>query len=396
MSDLQSYSAMQAPDGGDEEFEFELDESEIAGKKIMDMLSEKALGDDAAMELKDVGADTWGVMLYVVCKDIGDIVEGQVSCARMFRVLFSCLAMVMNLGLQFSILYWVFSFVVNPSVAVIQKNYATFHTMCYDADGMYNEKRCGDFGMSTKQELCQAGLSQQVFLGGILFLWTLAMLTEFRENFNLQRHISQIAHLPAGIQHTEQVLGRDDEGEISYLLIALNPVSRAVLYVIVVVPKYLVILFLTLLGWRWLASSENFSDLILNSLALQFICTIDELIFSSVFPEKMVEKISGLKLAYPKVEFLDAEEKEAAHEKEILFLYGRSLCFTVCAALCLCVYISFFQSVLPGYSYDLAGFCARLSKQELLCKFLDKDCFPMGPKTAARMLGSIGSAVGEI
>jgi hypothetical protein len=226
-------------------------------------------------------------------------------------------------------------------------------------------------------------MTQLGFLASILFLWSLAMLMEFREIFNLHRHLHSIPNLPANIAHSEQVLEKDEAGQISYYLVAFSPVTRHLIYSIIIIPKYVICALLTFIGWRWLSASESFADLILNSLALQFVVTIDELIFASVFPERMTEKVSALKMAVPREQFATEEEKLEQDNYEIRRVYARSVLFLIFIVTLLGAYLVYLQQVIPGYQWDLKKPCASFHDggNSLICPFLSgKDCFPKGPK----------------
>merc|ERR1712176_1299685 len=54
------------------------------------------------------------------------------------------------------------------------------------------------------------------------------------------------------------------------------------------------------MGMIWLSATESFSELILNSLALGFVITIDDRLFCALLPEQFREDMLKVKIRYPK------------------------------------------------------------------------------------------------
>jgi len=331
----------------------------------------------------DCPSDAWGCLLFVIVKDMGDLMACEVSPQRIFRMVFSFVALFVNLALQGAILYWVFEFVLSPDVARIQSNYGSFHAECFDKAGVFNVTRWDkDFSSMVKDQLCHSALSQPAFLFGILFLWTLAMLAEFRENLRLHRHIKGIPALPPAMSGADQVIEVDNGDFVrsqTLFVVALSPNTRRFIYLLIIIPKYLIVFILTFIGWKWLSASENLSDLILNALALQFVVSIDDLMFYSVFPERMAERVAALKLAIPAPDFDTDEDRETAQNHEICVAYVRSVVILGISLGLLWVYFYFFFDLIPGYDGDLASICAQFYQSEKpSCGLRRKGCFPMG------------------
>lgn len=362
----------------------DLDEDEIKGFETMRMLANIALGDDESKKtLYDTPCDTWGVIMYIVTKDVGDLALGDISGAHIIRLTFGFVSMLGNLFLQFILLFYTFQYVVNPQVASLQRHYQLFHAQCFDVNGVFNQS-AWEHDFAHKEELCHAGMSQLAFVSCILFLWTLAMLAEFRENLRLHRHVGQIPDLPPGVTYADQVVEKDDAAQMELYLVALSPLTRGLLYGFIIIPKYIIIAALFFIGLRWLAATESFEDLILNSLALQFIVTIDDLIFVSVFPETMNMRVQALKLAVPVQEFANEEEEAAEKKKATVTNYLRSTLILFAALGFLLVYIMKFQRVLPDFADDLSSHCHTYVMQRNappcggLFGLSGAECFPYG------------------
>jgi hypothetical protein len=243
-------------------------------------------------------------------------------------------------------------------------------------------------------------MAQPDFLFCVLCIWTLAMLQEFRENFKLHRHIMSQPALPSTIVSHDQVIEVDETGRRAYLLVALTHTSRMLVYVLIIIPKYLIIVVLLIVGWEWLSAAESLENLIINSLALTFITTIDTLIFNSVFPERLHDKVDALKVINPVKQYDSKKEREHDQHSLMTFYYCRSAVFVILAGIALCLYVFFFQDVIPGYMLqykaDLKDACAQHDQAERpKCSgFLHNDCFPYGPQT--RLLQAVAPSSLEI
>merc|ERR1712187_798778 len=110
----------------------------------------------------------------------------------------------------------------------------------------------------------------------------------------------------------------------------------------------MVVVLLTFSGCIWLLVSERVADLILNSLALGFVTTVDELIAHCFFPSYFQEILKGACFAAPE----DENEKDPALLKQ-----KRMKASLRSFALLICVYgmtefLVRMQPILPNYSND--------------------------------------------
>lgn len=375
-------------DGYDEYEDYDEADFQDAKEDMMAICDPVMSGDATLVTKHDTPNDTWGVFVLVLVKDFGDLWSCRCRADKIIRLTFATLALAANIFLQIAFLKWVFQRIVSPQVATTQQKYYNFRTKCFNTDGTFNEAVWESY--PGRDELCQAGIANQTFITSILFLWTLQMLSEFRENFDLTRHIHNIPSLPAGIRLVDQVVEHAVDGTKEFCLVALHWTARLTIYVFVIIPKYGIIFFLLWTGYRWLSASCSVSDIILNALALAFITQIDNLIFMAVFPERMKESVTNTKLCVPQDQYETKEEKEYAEKMTIFLFYGRSFAMVAVSMIILTSYIEFFQSVIPEYNGDLTDHCRALPKAVPECapsffRSSSIDCFPYGPQpTVAR------------
>lgn len=158
---------------------------------------------------------------------------------------------------------------------------------------------------------------------------------------------------------------------------AFTRAVRVLIWVVILIPKFFICVYLGLMGGRWLFASTSLQDLILNSLALAFILDIDGLLFKALFPEKMSDKISGITFAPPDL----SDHSTASNHREVMISYVRSFIFLVCSIAAVAVYFMF-QQALPGYDFltdDIHTAChAADVASSLVCQPFEQDCFPYG------------------
>jgi len=307
---------------------------------------------------------------------LSDIVACKSKSWQPIRLLFAFGCLVTNLVLQFMLLFWVNEFVVNRSVNAMQTQYVHYHEQYFSKDGRFLEQAWANRDMLGDSALCEAGISNPGFLWGVLFLWAAKMLAEFRQVQRLHKHISNLPKLPAHLGVDHMVAESDDN---TYVIVGLNPVTRLSLYLLIILPKFLINVILLYIGSRWLTATLQFGDLILNALALEFIVNIDELILESFFPERMKFQIDDTKFGLPRPPQALHSPEEA---NQLMWDYTTSMILVVFIALVMYVYLVYAQQVLPGYSHDIHA-CPQFMSEVYTpkCGFLAKDCFPYGHRS---------------
>merc|ERR1719217_1419415 len=74
---------------------------------------------------------------------------------------------------------------------------------------------------------------------------------------------------------------REDDSEV---IVRLVLSVRWGLYLFLILPKLIISVSLLLLGSMWLTATDDYADLVLNAVALEFIILVDEVIFDAMFP----------------------------------------------------------------------------------------------------------------
>ncbi|CAE7231526.1 unnamed protein product [Symbiodinium sp. CCMP2592] len=111
-------------------------------------------------------------------------------------------------------------------------------------------------------------------------------------------------------------------------------------------PRIAATMLLNYLGCRWLLSTTNLEDLFLNSLALEFMVILPELLYNSFATTR------GRKLT--EATMLTAGDPAAMPKGTSLVI---SLIWVAVAVVWVYLYMVYLQSVLPGYNWDVRPVC---------------------------------------
>merc|ERR1719215_924451 len=117
----------------------------------------------------------------------------------------------------------------------------------------------------------------------MIALWWMTMLYEIRECERLGRIL---VHLKSSVSSTVTKVVDGDER-----IIQLACPVRYALFFLVWLPKTFIACVLLVIGTMWLAATGSVVDLILNSVALQFVVEIDETLFGAMFPGSVADRM---------------------------------------------------------------------------------------------------------
>jgi len=327
-----------------------IDFSELAGQVVRTGLD----GDDRWGEESTVPEDVYGLITVTITKEITELLMrlriGAPVKLSVIRLSLAFAMMVMNLGLQLGICAYTRAYICNASVRLVQYNFRHFRSHVFDASGSPDLAKWQAYEL--KEEICGMAISKSLFCYTILFLWTCTMLCELR---TAQRILSTVYHLPSCTLASEMLAFQDHiafEGRCC--IVGLTRWARSLLYLLVVLPKFVISCFLLHIGSRWLISG-SFSDMILNSLALGFVIEIDDLLFATMVPITQQTQVINTKFFF--------EEKKVAHLREVderhLKAYKRTGFYMGFALVYLLVYMRYVQSVLPPDLAEVRQLCSE-------------------------------------
>lgn len=328
-----------------------------------------------ATDLHELNPDVWGACMFTVLKDLPDITEGHFTYQNVVRFLYSLFCACLNLALQIGLVCGVILFVTMPSVRTAQDAYHTFHKEAFE-NGTFSSERFDAMDDDTKESVCSLALSNVAFLRAVLFLWVSNCAGNLRTILKKMGMVHGLPTLPKGISTADMMIEEEDD---SCKTVSLTAGFRFAVWLLVLIPEFLIFLCLSVFGCIWLTATESFSDLILNSLALGFVVEIDELIFEAYLPVTFQERLAKWTIAMPQVsdDLLDQATKEVREGQTFRRNYIVSAVMLT-GVLCFIEIFLRFQPVLPYFENDLKDHCweYRNEASNPECMPWMNDCFP--------------------
>eukprot|EP00811_Abedinium_folium_P030733 NODE_4945_length_1827_cov_14.175882.p1 GENE.NODE_4945_length_1827_cov_14.175882~~NODE_4945_length_1827_cov_14.175882.p1 ORF type:complete len:369 (-),score=68.96 NODE_4945_length_1827_cov_14.175882:587-1693(-) len=341
-------------------------EPEVSGDEIDEE------GDDV-----DLPEDMYGAVMYSAIFDFFEILTGRNHNGldlrlNILRLSFVVLILTVNYLLQLGLLYWIYVYVVGPSVHLAQRIYRDYHREIYTKEGQFIWEAWEEWDHYSKSEVCGIAFGSYFFMFAIQWLWVVTMVNE---NNKTEQLLADIRAVAITTDANQMIDSEESDGKVRVK--RLTPFVRFFLIAIVIIPKFVVGFSLLVVGVTWLTATDDFSDLILNAIALEFVVGIDNLLYEAMLPKSVVQAIQNTKL------FIRAK-KQTKREKEadVLWHFVKSTGWVVFSVATVYLFLGHGQyipyaGVFPGYAHDTACpiFNAKMSKR--LCTS-DKDCFPYG------------------
>lgn len=328
---------------------------------------------DSEGEEHPLDQDIYGAAIYSMIRD-GEALAAwnthDIWAARsnLVQFLFVMVALITNYTCQSMLLMYSFTMVINPLERGIREVYSRFRRQCY-IDGAFSWGSWADF--LEKEELCNIALSKPDFLAAILWIWTLTMFEELKK---IEHQTRVLLSIPVTSNPHKMVSRDEDLGTLR--IKRITPLLRGVLIGTVVVPKVLLMVFLTMAGFVWLTSTDLFADLILNAVALVFVIHIDEQIYLALLPNELKAHMAGTVLWSPR----KPEKTPEEHHAEVTAELTKTIVMLVSSIVIVALYLGpgqWFFPILPGFNGDIDILCKeRRAIRQPICQENDPDCFP--------------------
>jgi len=327
----------------------------------------------------DLDGDVYGAGIFSIVCDTTEIishndVDQLAFCTNWSRLSFTVLSLCINYVIQFALLYCAWVYLVTPAVRNIQLIYGKFHAEVFENDGAFNRTKWATWLDDDRHALCNLPFTNgypAVFI--ILSLWWMTILFEFRKTYKLLRNIIMVRPT----RNLDHQLKHDDDGRARRILALVKPIRWA-LYVTICGGKLLISVQLAITGTVWLCASADYSELLLNSVALEFIILVDETIFNAMFPEVMKDNLRKAKL------FICMDTSIAPERRRLTRELREGLAYYLFIVLFVWFYLGAGQDlpligVLPGYMNDAS--CPEYWRKMSMpvCGWEKRgNCFPFG------------------
>ena len=268
---------------------------------------------------------------------------------------------------------------VQPKIYEVQLQYMRFHATIFDPDGNFMKDRWEDY--DGKDDLCEIAMTSKWFFLATLFLWFMTMLKEFVTCANLIKDINSVPMC----DFADEMLMRNEDDK--RFIVALTPMVRRALQLLVIVPKFCTATLLLYLGGQWLTATTQFEDLVMNAVAMEFVLQIDEYLYDVLLPMAYRAQVENIDFLLPPRE---REGQAWQRRQDLMAGYRTSALFFCTAVVLVLIYGHLLQNVLPSTLHDVKTRCdLYLGTQRPFCfhsglaRFLytprhDAPCYPFG------------------
>eukprot|EP00929_Paragymnodinium_shiwhaense_P093550 TRINITY_DN5373_c0_g1_i2.p1 TRINITY_DN5373_c0_g1~~TRINITY_DN5373_c0_g1_i2.p1 ORF type:complete len:374 (+),score=49.43 TRINITY_DN5373_c0_g1_i2:83-1204(+) len=267
-----------------------------------------------------------------------------------------------NLVLQCFLILSVKRYVCMPAVLSIRASYNAFvkemygnQTVLYEGQyvrgiqGDEHLKNFGNLGEDMQTLICNIPLSQPLFLQVVLLIWTMTCVREIRkcvEQMNFYYN-----SVPDRDDMTSSIVENPTD-EHQKLVMGLTKELKRTIAFGIILPRMVLTALLMWVGCRWLTATASFGDVIINSIALEFILHTSTLMYLSLVPERS------------KIDVQHTVIKVRTVHEASLQAFLVPLLWLVASIAWVFVYSDHLQHVIPYYGWDVSIVCTHwLDKQ---------------------------------
>lgn len=314
--------------------------------------------------------DVYSLVISDLAHDFERLGLGNAAAGvQISRILASIILLFGCISIQVFLLAEIKKFVTAKAVHDIRRAYAAFELGMHGNDPLHCDMTDNGFcrgkpeffdaslfdGLDgdVQAAACRIPLSQPVFFGIILWLWTTTCLGQFMKLYRqfmcviVRTTTTTNSHAvyqnPQPDDISDEPLPPDEKTKIIYQLTCR---VKALFTIVVFVPRLLIIFDLLWLGCRWLLATNNFGDLILNAVALEFILLLGEMLYVAMAPERNKSDLGRFQM-------LPLRKKHAVGYEQLLYI----LSFNAATMSWVGIYMVYFQMVLPDYRWDVHEVC---------------------------------------
>lgn len=248
------------------------------------------------------------------------------------------------------ILVTVKHYLTRPAVVAVRALYAEYEREYRnETTGMINVDAFRQ-DQELQEQICQLPLANRWFCFVILAVWTGCILAELKEAMWLS-----YAWWHIGTPDKDHAFTRWDDDEKKFIIQRVSKPMKALVFVTILIPKFIIACFCWWFGCRWLVATPHYQDFILNSVALAFVLDISTLIYTVIIPRDSKMWISFHCLELPPE---GVQGKSIAKQKRMRVLKALiRMAFSWAFTLLIPAMYMVVQQAIPGYRWDVADAC---------------------------------------
>jgi len=200
-----------------------------------------------------------------------------------------------------------------------------------------------------KKEVCHVPFSQPAFFIVIIFVWALTCIGDLRKSVDMFNSLIRATPTVRTLHQIVKPLDPTSEKQShKKLIVGLTWQMKVFITTIILIPRIILTVGLLWLGSRWLAATNDFGDLIMNTVALEFILLLQNLLSMTIVPARNKRDCQSIETVPP-----------YSHEPAGIFVFAGSFLWGLVALGWAVVYTYYVQQVLPQYNWDVRDVCAH-------------------------------------
>jgi len=274
--------------------------------------------------VKDLELDTYDALFFASCILEDSSMENHFW--ERFQFVFALFLQLANVFLQFMLVFLLFATVVedaeNPYEHGLTAETAEMQR-AIAADQPIDRH-------SNVMALCRKDHTLAGAHTMVIMLWLSRMLREIIEAVNLTKIYARMKSPPPPVSdHPElsceiidEVVDVDEKGilvEESYSIVYLTARLRVLSCVFLGCVRVAMASFLTFTGAKYLILEGNMSNVILKAVSMQFIVTLDALLFKAFMPQTFAKRMKAAKIVYD------------GQRPELWLQWTKSMCYVMIA-----------------------------------------------------------------
>jgi len=311
--------------------------------------------------------DTYQLAIVLLIRDGQNLAQHGASGLRITRIVGHHTLLMITITIQIVLLNQIKLYVTPQAVEVIRSSYDEYELkMCGGVEKhttltVNGKHRCKpEFfkpeifpGLSDdlKTDVCNIPFSQLKFFKLVMFIWSLTCIGQIKTC--VETFLTLIIATPTSasmvdslvLTHEEEV---EPDGMPEKVIKCLSFPMKLLIFFSVLLPWFCIVWVLLALGSRWLTATNDFGDLILNAVGLEFILLVKDLVYFTLVAERNKRELRNT-LVLPIV-----KKQPAGY-----FVFLGNLAWAVVALLWVYLYIFHWQKVLPEYKWDVHGVCTK-------------------------------------
>mmetsp|Transcript_71480 Transcript_71480/g.225836 ORF Transcript_71480/g.225836 Transcript_71480/m.225836 type:complete len:386 (-) Transcript_71480:65-1222(-) len=300
-------------------------------------------------------ADLYGVGITSLIRDVRKAVtQKQDLGLRMTKALVAVLVLWTTVVVQLFLISVFRVLVVRSAVHKVRVMYGEYEEWMYanhtkltkygyrrGLPGFFDRERFAHLPQDIDMDfICSMPLSQPRVFMCIIVVWTLTVVIDLRKV----------------IFYTELLLVRQEtigsvQGMLEHrqdhtvLLKGLTLPFKAMLLLVIFIPRFVIDIMLLWLGCQWLAATTSFSTLLLKAAGLQFMLLFKDTVYDAVVPKRNQWETGTMLVPH----------RRKTHPSWTTYM--GAFVWAVLAIAWAGAYVYHFQDVLPEYQWDLQAVC---------------------------------------